>query len=251
MLFNLPRSGNFETFELKLSGTKLDRVSESGVEKSVKLVSITLDENLTFKHHIDKMKGKLNKVNFILARSRSFLPMKIRLLIYHSLAGSILEFGSAIYGNAATSVLDPLIKLQKKLIRNVFGIKFGSHTNKAFAELEILKLPDLIERNNCVLAFKIWYDTAPKNICQDFKPIHTTIYNTRVIDQLQFDVPICKKAGLEVVPAFAISKSWNNLEVNIKRRTKIKIFKEAVSAAYFARYREIPDCSMKGCYSCS
>ena len=44
MLFNLPKSRTF-TFELKLSGIELDRVSESGDEKSVKLVGITLDEN--------------------------------------------------------------------------------------------------------------------------------------------------------------------------------------------------------------
>jgi len=250
MLFNLPKSRTF-TFELKLSGIELDRVSESGDEKSVKLVGITLDENLTFKHHVDKLKIKLNKVNFILARSRTFLPKKIRLLIYNSLAGSILEFGSILYGNATMSVLDPLIKLQKKLIRNVYGVPNGSHTNKAFAELKILKLPDLIERNKCVVAHKLWYETAPKNICQDFKPIHTTTYNTRVIDRLQFDVPLCRKAGLEIAPVFAVSKSWNRLDLTIKEIAKVGIFKSAVGAAYLARYREIPECTIKGCYACS
>ena len=120
------------------------RVSESNEEKFVKLVGIALDEKLTFKHHVNLIKAKLNRANFILARSSKFLTQEIRVLVYNSLVKSVLEFGSWVYGHCGKSLIEKLFTLQKKIIQNVTGHRGKPHTNQLFIRLSLLKLPKLI-----------------------------------------------------------------------------------------------------------
>jgi len=111
ILFGVSKNSKFK---LQLGGETIMRVSESNEEKFVKLVGIALDEKLTFKHHVNLIKAKLNRANFILARSSKFLTQEIRVLVYNSLVKSVLEFGSWVYGHCGKSLIEKLFILQKK-----------------------------------------------------------------------------------------------------------------------------------------
>ena len=151
MLFGLPRSMLNEPFDLSISEGRLERLSESSTEKCVKIVGITLDEQLTFKYHIEAVKAKVNRANFFIAKSKQLLPVDVRLLIYNTLVKSVLEFGSWIYGNVSDNAMESLVKLQKKVVRNVAGVRGRCHTNPIYTELGILKLPDLIAYDKRVI----------------------------------------------------------------------------------------------------
>ena len=77
MLFGLPRSMLNEPFDLSISEGRLERLSESSTEKCVKIVGITLDEQLTFKYHIEAVKAKVNRANFFIAKSKQLLPVDV------------------------------------------------------------------------------------------------------------------------------------------------------------------------------
>ena len=94
----------------------LYRVSEVAEEKFVRLVGVMLDEDLSFKHHVENVKAKLSRANFLMARSRNLLPVDVRVLIYNALVRSVLEFACVLYGSAGKGTIDVIEKMQKKIV---------------------------------------------------------------------------------------------------------------------------------------
>ena len=58
ILFGVPKSSKNVSFKLEIGGEYLSRVSEIGEEKFVKLVGVALDENLSFKYHLNRNSDK-------------------------------------------------------------------------------------------------------------------------------------------------------------------------------------------------
>jgi hypothetical protein len=75
-------------------GQPIQRVSEADNEKSFKLVGINLDEGLTWKHHIRKVKVKIARAISLLKRSKHYLPMQY--LLYKSLVVCHLVYSNIL-----------------------------------------------------------------------------------------------------------------------------------------------------------
>jgi len=251
IIFNLPRTRRDDPFELKLGGEKLCRVSADSKETSVCLVGVELDEDFSFKHHVTKVKAKLSSINFVLARSKNILPTNIKILIYNTLARSVLDFASVLYGAARKGTIGMLEKIQKKIVRNIKGALSRAHTNELYLELGILKLHDQIELNQAIFGHGVWYRTLPTNILSDFEPLSAVGSQTRAVCNKTLKVPFCKKRFLESAPCFAISSVWNNLDIDLKSNAKRNSFKNNLHSAFFDHYRNEPRCSLVKCFSCA
>ncbi|XP_042891027.1 uncharacterized protein LOC122265692 [Penaeus japonicus] len=59
-----------------------------------------------------------------------------------------------IWGGASSTSLNPLVVLQKKVIRNIMGLKTTDHTNESFVNLKLLKCND-------IYTFKRLMETRP------------------------------------------------------------------------------------------
>ena len=154
------------------------------------MVGIAIDEKLSFKYHINLVKSKLNSANFILARSGSFLPQVVRVLVYNALVKSVLEFGIWIYGHCVKTVIDDPFRLQK-IVRNVAGVSRRVHTNESNVRLGFLKVPELIKYNANIIGWNIRHDKAQKNFCDSYEK-NSSVKITRSATDLNFKVPFCK-----------------------------------------------------------
>ena len=250
ILFGVPNSCREYQFKLEIGGERIDRVSENNSEKYVKLVGVALDEKLSFKHHAHHMKTKLNRANFILARSGKFLPLEVRILVYNSLVKSVLEFGSWVYSHCGKTIIDQIFRLQKKIVRNVIGVKGRVHTNQFFIDLGLLKFRDLIDYNTKVIGWKIWNKSAPENLCEGYEET-ASIHNTRYARDLNFKIPFCKKATLKFAPCYSVTKNWNEVNIEFKKIEKLGEFKAKMAYEYFENYRREPKCKIKNCFACS
>jgi len=163
ILFNLPKNKRNEPFKIELGGEMLYRVSEVAEEKFVRLVGVMLDEDLSFKHHVENVKAKLSRANFLMARSRNLLPVDVRVLIYNALVRSVLEFACVLYGSAGKGTIDVIEKMQKKIVRNVKGTSGRAHTNDIFIEFGFLKTRDMIEYNRRILSWSSAWNHARKH----------------------------------------------------------------------------------------
>jgi len=251
IIFNQPKTKRSDPFKIELGGVKLYRVSEESDEKYVRLVWVLLDEDLSFKHHVAEVKAKVNRVNFVLARSKNVLPPDTRLLIYNTLVRSVLEFACVLYGAARKGTVNVLEKIQKKIVRNVKGAKSRAHTNNLFHEFKILKLRDLVEYNQRIFGHGIWYKKLPENIQTDFERVTLAGREMRSKTNLNLKIPLCKKRYLEVAPCFSVSTAWNSLDKSLKSELKLNTFKKSLRENYLEKYRSMPKCSHDKCYSCA
>jgi len=179
------------------------------------------------------------------------LPLNIRLLIYNSLVKSVLEFACVIYGSARDSVMGVLETVQKKIIRNVKGVRSLTHTNDIFLELGVLKFRDMVRYNARIMGFGIWHKLLPENFMSDFEQMTKIGRETRAMNNKNLKVPFCGKRWLEVAPCLTVPIAWNSLDTEVKAHEKLGVFKKHLRKKYFEKYENEPKCTRLGCYSCT
>ena len=97
--------------DLSINSTKLIRVN------STKYLGVYIDEDLTWQNHIHYIINKLVKFCSIFYKLRSIVPPSILRKLYFALVHPQLIYGIEIYANTYQKYLDPLIKLNSKILR--------------------------------------------------------------------------------------------------------------------------------------
>ena len=131
------------TPRLIMNGTEIERV------KTFDFLGVTLDENLTWKPHTDKVATKLSKYSGIMNKLKNYLPRYIMKALYNSLVQSHLNYAILMWGFKCNR----LVKLQKRLVRIITCSKYNAHTDPLFKSTEILKVANILDLN----ALKIYY----------------------------------------------------------------------------------------------
>ncbi len=106
MIFHTHRK-KVKPLYLMIDETIIERVAEFNI------LGLTLDENLNWKSHINKISNTISKSMGILNKLKHFIPIKNKILIYNSLVLSHLNFEILAWGFRCAR----LSKLQKKIIR--------------------------------------------------------------------------------------------------------------------------------------
>ena len=88
---------------------------------TVKFLGVTMDENLTWKPHLQELKKKLASAQGILHRIKDYVPGSALKTLYHSLFESQLTYGITVWGAQPYSTLYELFTLQKNCLRLLFG----------------------------------------------------------------------------------------------------------------------------------
>ena len=103
MLFHKRRKVN--TINIKKDLQTIERVSQFS------FLCIMIEENLTWKNHVNMITNKLSKIIGILHRLTYIYPTHILLTIYNSLFIPHVNFGSLVWG----TTIECISKLQKKM----------------------------------------------------------------------------------------------------------------------------------------
>lgn len=234
--------------DLTILGQCIQRVHENGTEKCFKLVGVHLDERLTWKHHIDKVKTRVAQATALICRSKKFLPKPIRILLYKALVMSHLEYCLPVWGGgAAKSLIDPLIRTQKKALRVALGAAYNSHTDPLFAEIKSLKLTDLYDYTLAKIGSEVINKIAPPGV----KDCYTVLQpderlRSRINSSLA--VPACHTDLLQRSIIYKVPKTYNNAPEFIKSQGD-QLFKENYKLAMFSCYESFR-CEKTDCYSC-
>ena len=83
----------------------------------VKFLGLYLDRRLNFSVHIDSVASKLSKISGILFSIRNYAPECVLMNLYYSLVFPHLIYGVLLWGGAAKVHLEPLILMQKRIVR--------------------------------------------------------------------------------------------------------------------------------------
>ena len=122
---------------IEMCGNKIARVN------SLKYLGITIDDQLTWKDHIASICHKLSKSSGILHKIKHLLTNDILLIIYYSLCYPYLHYCNVVWGMATKSLINPLVIIQKRIIRTLSNVNNYEHSSHLFKNLKILKIPDI------------------------------------------------------------------------------------------------------------
>ena len=168
-----------KSFNITIDGNQITRVNEA------KYLGVYIDQKINWHRHIQQIKSKLSSASYIISKVRHYLNLNTLKLIYYSLVHPHLQYCVTSWGGASTTALQPIIKLQKRIIRNITKSPYNTHTKPLFVKFNILPFNILYELNVSILVHKIHHNnyTGSYNLTP-LNKFHK--HNTRLSKQNNF-----------------------------------------------------------------
>ena len=92
----------------------------------IKYLGVLINQNLSWKYHIDFIFTKISKTVGLIAKLRHSVPRPILLSIYNSLIHPYLTYGLATWGQACKTYLNKILILQKRAMARNPGHRNGA-----------------------------------------------------------------------------------------------------------------------------
>ncbi len=144
IIFHTPKK-KLDSLHPIIDGTIIERVSEFN------FLGLTLDKNLNWKGHLNKISNNISKSIGILNQIKRVIPLKTKILRYNSLIPPHLNFGMLVWRYHCERVS----KLQKKSIRILSLSKYNAYTKPIFKQLKLLKVKDILWLQELKFYYKI------------------------------------------------------------------------------------------------
>jgi len=130
----------------------------------IKYLGILIDNDLSWKQHIDHITIKISRTVGLISKLRQFVPRHTLINIYRSLAAPYLSYGLIVWGQARKSYLDKLLKLQKRALRFINFSDRNQHAIPLFSDAGILPLRVSYYEVTANLMYDIRHRNSPTNI---------------------------------------------------------------------------------------
>ena len=213
--------------DLKMYDNLSNEIISLEEKKYVKYLGILLDGGLTWRYHIDYIAEKISKSIGIIARLRHFVPKETTLNIYRSLILPYTLYGVTLWGQAARTHLNKILKLQKQVLRLV---NFGDYTTHAvpyFITDNVLPIDMLYFKSVSMLMYEIYHGNSPLTILNMFSLTrNVSSYNTRFSVKNTFYIKTSNTDKIKKSFSRIGAKIWNSLPENLQTVSKFKFKQE-------------------------
>ena len=210
---------------IMLGNSVLERV------QFTQFLGVTIQENLRWDKHIQKVSDKVNKLCGILYLTRHQFTTSALNQIYYSLIYPNLTYCITVWGASEKSKISQIILAQKRVIRTVRNLQRRDHTNESFASLKVLKFVDVVNYFHAVYVFKSLNGIKENNY---FHRRTNAAYNLRNGDTLQ--TPVASSTQTQRFIAYHGAKIWNSLPLNIRNKNTLSSFKTSLKSFYITSY---------------
>ena len=147
-------AGN-NNYDIYLDGCKLKRVHEA------KFLGITIDENFTFKKHVENVCKLCSRNIGVLSKVKGFLPTNAMYRLYCSLVLPYLNYGLLLWGNANKYHINKVFRLQKRAMRLISNSEYLSPTKPLFEKFNTLNIFDMYTKEVAIFMFKYMNNMLP------------------------------------------------------------------------------------------
>ena len=142
-----------------------------------KYLGVWLDNKLTWKPHVDHICNKLSKVCGIFSKLRYSTNMNLLKSVYYALVASHLQYCNLVWGGATDSIIDPLKKIQNRIIRILSFAPFNCRNVSAlYEDLQLLNLEQIHKLSKGKFVYKYKAGKLPSNF--DNYLVNTTDVHT-------------------------------------------------------------------------
>ena len=196
-------------------------------KKQIKFLGVLLDENLSWKPHINYVCKKVSKSIGVIYRARFNLSKSTKLSLYYTLIYPYLIYCNTIWSSTYVSNLKRLQILQKRIVRLLTSSSFLAHTAPLFKKLKILD----INRINSFCTGLFMYSYHNKLLPPPFLNLFSTSnqfhnYNTRNADTYRSHA--CRTNIKQFTMLSRGPKLWNSLPDTVKNAGTLNCFRNRI-----------------------
>ena len=218
---------------------------------SFNFLGIMLDENLSWKSHIEMVGNKISKVTGILYRLKNVFPENVLFVLYNSLIVSYMNYGLLLWGIHSHK----LELLQKKALRLMTNSNYLAHTTPLLIKHGLLNVRDMYKLKLLKFYYKLSYDLLPPYFNK-----YIEIIEQKPARDLRFQyihAPLVKRVYAECSPLFQLIKLINSLRNDPNDTILKKIVEKShsyngfafnVTRTFLDNYD--PICRTEKCYVC-
>ena len=204
---------------------------------STKFLGVIIDDKLKWNLHILYMKNKIAKSNGILYKIRNFLDRKTLSHLYNSFVFPYLIYGIEVWGNTNAVHLDPIIKIQKKIVRTITFSHYLAHTEPIFDTLNILNFNNLVVHRISLMMFKYSKDLVPLPIVELFTRNYE-FHNHFTRQSQSLHTAVGRNEAIYKTFTFHGIRIWNYISTKISVDVSYASFKH--SSKLFIKSNPIP-----------
>lgn len=149
MVFSAKNKTLTNNYNLCLNNELLQRV------QNTKFLGVTLDNQLTWKIHVQLLCAKIYKNMPILYKLRHIFPLKTLLAIYNCFVHCHIQYATAVYGLTYRTTLLPVQTAQNTALRIILFLRKRDSVQFAYPLLNILSVHQSIKHRISMITFKI------------------------------------------------------------------------------------------------
>ena len=127
----------------------------------IKYLGVFIDQNLSWKYHIDSIVTKISENVWLLAKLRHSVPRPILLNIYKPLIHPYLIYGLAAQDQACKTYLNKILILQRRALRLLYFTDWHDYAIPVFLETNVPPITFLYCESVSTLMHDINDDKAP------------------------------------------------------------------------------------------
>ena len=228
--------------DLEINEIPLERV------KKFHFLGLQLNENMSWKPHIDLLSNKLAKCAGVLNKLKRFLPVHILRTLYFSMVQSCMMYCILTWGFDYYRIE----KLQKRFVRIISSSKYNAHSQPLFKVLDILKVEHLFSQSCLKFVYKFKKSQLPKYFlsfqCVPRSSIHD--HDTRGaerVDTIYTRTHMAAKCIRSYLPV--ILNDTPAMIINKINTHSIQGFSFFIKRYYLSQYTT--QCQLKGCFTCN
>ena len=173
MIFHMPNK-RIQALTLKIDDAYIERVDEFN------FLGLTLDTNLNWRKHTEKISNKCSKTIGVLNRLKYVLPLDIKVLLYNTLILSHINYCIMIWAYQRNRISS----IQKKVMRIITLNTYNSHTEPLFKNLKLLKIEDMLKLQELKFYFKYIHKPSYLLNWLIIPSINIHNYNTRAKENI-------------------------------------------------------------------
>ena len=144
-------------------------------------------------------------------------------------------YGLECWGDACMKYVLPIVTLQKKIVRLIYGLSSCTHCAPYASLAGILFVPDVSSLLLYKLAYKVFYNYCiPFVISSLFNRIHH-VHSTRAASY-NFFVPCSRLKAYHKSPVLRCIRLWNDASVDLKLSLSLNVYLRNVVYSLFANY---------------
>lgn len=195
---------------VKTNGKSLQQLSE------VKFLGVLLDSNLSWDSHINSLSKTLATKNYMIIQLRESVTLETLKIFYYASVYSVVSYGLMCWGNSTGA--SKIFILQKRILRNMLGLPYGTSCRAHFKEQGILTIYNMYIYQ-CLCHIR-------KNITSYIKCKEVHTHNTRNAND--FLIPSYRLSQVGKGPLITSIKLYNHLPSRFKHQSSLNQFKSKV-----------------------